>query len=401
MTALTQNDEALLCGRVDEVGEILANCRAERLAVVVAEPGVGLTSLLNAGIAPALRREGFIVAVFRDWQGRSFISEFKEAIAGAVREQADSGFFAQSEALDEMSRRIHLRTGRHLVLLIDQFEDYLRCHAGSEISDGFDAELASAVAGRAARCVIGLQEHAVPAFERLEQHIPNLMGFRLLLGDLSADAAREAVIAEATAQGMEVEPVVTDALLASRVVSRAAARGAGRAHPFFLKVATAQLYAAGKAMKSTVLTASMIASRGGTDAMILEFLDAPVEELGTTHKELLFRSCNILISPDNMRLAVTEKGLTDFAGKLNRFVLTLLPVVLAANILRSVETPGGIRYEIARECLTPILKNWRERREAVIVARRRGVFRTTSLSLAMGAIVVGYVVWIVLSKDGP
>ena len=101
------------------------------------------------------------------------------------------------------------------------------------------------------------------------------------------------------------------------------------------------------------------------------------------------------------RLAVTEKGLTDYAGKLNRFALTLLPVATVAGILRSVATHEAIRYEIARECLTPILRNWWERREAAAVSRRRAVFRTTSLSLALGAIVLACIIWILLSKDGP
>ncbi len=102
LRALSQNDEALLCGRADVVREIVDNCRAERLTVVTAEPGMGVTSLLQAGAVPALRRRGFIVAVFSDWQGRFFGTALKEAIANAVREQADERFLAQGEPLDEL-----------------------------------------------------------------------------------------------------------------------------------------------------------------------------------------------------------------------------------------------------------------------------------------------------------
>lgn len=397
MPPLTQNDEALLCGREVELRETITSIRADRLVVLASEPGVGLTSLLNAGIAPALKREGFIVTYFSDWQGKAFNTNLKEAIADAVREQAAPDFFSEGERLDTLSRRVRSRTGRHLVLLLDQFEDYVRCHTGTDISDSFDAELAQAIAGRDLRCVVAIQDHAVPAFERFGQHIPNLLGYQVRLGDISATAGRAAVIVEARALGMDVEPAVLDLLLASPVV----ARNVGRAHPFFLKVATAQLYAAGKSLRAPTLKASLITDGGGVDRLIMESLDSIINEFGTTHVELLFRWCNVLISPEIRRLAVTEKGLTDYAGKLNRFALTLLPLATAAGILRSVATHEAIRYEIARECLTPILRNWWERREAAAVSRRRAVFRTTSLSLALGAIVLAYIIWILLSKDGP
>src|ERR1700689_5543778 len=95
--ALTKNDETLLYGRDEVVAEIVQNCLANRLTVIASEPGLGVTSLLNAGVAPALKREGFIVALFSAWQGRSFAVNLKEAIAAAVRESADPQFVAEGE----------------------------------------------------------------------------------------------------------------------------------------------------------------------------------------------------------------------------------------------------------------------------------------------------------------
>jgi hypothetical protein len=57
-----------------------------------------------------------------------------------------------------------------------------------------------------------------------------------------------------------------------------------------------------------------------------------------------------------------------------------------------------LRYELARECLAPILRDWWERREAVIVARRRAAFRIRSLSVAAGAIILTYVIWLVWGR---
>jgi hypothetical protein len=399
LKALTQNDAELLCGRADVVRQIVDNCRAQRLTVLTAEPGLGVTSLLQAGAFPSLRRRGFIVAVFSDWQGRFFTTHLREAIANAVREQADELFFAKGEELDELLDNVHARTGKVVAVLLDQFEDYLRCHTNTVISDAFDAELAHAVAARKGVFVIGLQDHAVPACERLGQHIPNLLGFQVVLPPMSVEAAKNAVLSEARTFQLEVEPEALNALTTALLVAPDAnVSEEQRVHPFFLKVATGVLIDAEARLKSPVLRVATILAREGVDRVVLESLDAGIAELGTTHTELLFRWCNILISPEKHRLSVTEKGLTEYAGKLNRFVPHLLEMLTGGGILRSIQTPEAIRYELSRECYAPILRDWWERREASIVARRRAVFRITSITVALSAIVLMYVVWLIVGK---
>jgi hypothetical protein len=395
LKALSQNDEDLLRGRTEAIGQILDNCKAERLTVVTGEPGMGVSSLIEAGIAPLLRREGCIVVIFRDWQGRAFATNLREAVVEAVRVQCDPLFFAPGEPLEELLEHVRRHTHKAVVILLDQFEDYVRCHSNTVASDFFDAELAHAVATRKGIFVIGLQEHAIPAFERLKQHIPNLLGFPVRLAALEIEDAREAVIAEARRIELEVEPAALEALVTATVVASAP----GKAHPFFLKVAVATLLQGEARVKSRSLLAAAIETRGGVDRIVLESLDTSIAELNSTQADLLFRWCTLLISSEKHRLSVTEKGLTDFAGKLNKFVPTLLEQLTANGIFRAVETPDAVRYEIARECYAVILRDWWERREAVLVARRRAAFRVKSLTVAISAIVLMYIVWIIFGAQ--
>jgi hypothetical protein len=384
----------LLRGRADFIVEIMANCRAERLTVLASEPGLGVTSLLQAGLAPALEREGAIVVYFNDWQGRFFASNLREAVANACRDSADPQFYSQGELLDDLLAAFHRQNNTPVVILLDQFEDYIRCHSNSEISDLFDAELAHAISNRTGIFVIGIQHHAIPAFERLRQHIPNLLGFRVQLTPLSVDAAKETVVTEARRFNLEAEPEALEALLAAPMILA----GENRIHPFFLKTALDVLFDAEARLRSSKVGMNVIEARGSVDRIVLESLDAKISELGSTHTDLLFRWCNLLISPDRHRLAVTEKGLTDYAGKFNRYVPTLLPKLLENGILRTVDAGGVVRYEISRECLVPILRDWWERREALIVARRRAAFRIRSISVAAGAIIFTYVIWLIWGK---
>jgi hypothetical protein len=136
---------------------------------------------------------------------------------------------------------------------------------------------------------------------------------------------------------------------------------------------------------------------GGADRLVLESFDARLSELNPTHAELFFRWCNLLISSDDQRQAVTSKGLLDYAGKLNRFGLSLLPLLMEAGVLRTIELPGGMRYELARDCYAVLARDWWRRHEAALIARRRARFRVTSISVAVGSIVTMYVVWLIMS----
>ena len=394
MKALPQLDETLLFGRTEIVNEVVGNCRAERFTVVVSEPGLGVTSLLQQGIAPALRKEGFVVVYFNDWQGKFFATSLREAVANAVRENVDPSFYAESEQLDDMLERARRRTGARVAFLFDQFEDYIRCHQNSELADSFDAELAHVVSTRKGACVIGLQDHAVPAFDRLDQHIPNLRGFEIRLKPISVEAAREIVLAESDRASLTVEPAALETILTCPVIRSDEAL----IHPFFLRIAILRLIDAEVRRKSTTVSAANIQTLGGVDRIALEHLDADISDLPSTHQELLFRWCNILISQDRHRLAVTEKGLTDYAGKLNRWAPPLLQRLTELEMLRTVDAGGIVRYEIARESYVPMLRDWWERREAAIIARRRAQFRMRSLWVAASAIILAYVVWLIFSK---
>ena len=378
-----------MCGRESVIEEVLANCAAERHTVVSSEPGLGVSSLFEAGLQPALKRAGYIVVVFRNWQGAAFADDFLAAIAEAVREQADPGYLAQGEPLDEMLDYIQSHTRRRVALLLDQFEDYIRCQTNTHQSDLFDADIGRVIAQRVGSCVMGLQTHALQAFERMRQHVPNLLGYHVSLQPLTKEAAQEAVRREAVSRAMDAEPAAVEALVTSPVIARA-----GGVHPFFLKIATGRLLDAEYRTRSSLLRMITIDGFGGADRVVLESLDHVMQELGMTQQDLLFRWFNILVSPDNARLSVTEKGLMEYAGRKNRFAEGLLPALVERGVIRSVQVKETLRYEVAREGLTVILRDWWERREASIIARRRARFRVTSISVAVGAILVIYLVWV-------
>ena len=389
----------MLTGREQDIDEIAAHCEAARFVVLACEPGLGATTLLEEGIVPELARRGFITVFVNDYRGRLFATGIKEKIADAVREQVDDRFFAEVESLSQMLSRIRGRTDRPVALVFDQFEDYLRMHAGTDVSDEFDADLSRTVAEWHGQVVIALHKDALPDFQRLSQYIPNLLGTCIDLQGLPRDAARQMLSAEANAKGVTVDSNTAEAL-----VNAPSAEFLGRAHPYYLMQGLKRLIEGAKTnakeKKSPPpikLTLETIAAYGGADRLIRESLDDVITSLRSNHLDLFFRWGNILISPEGQRLGVSEKGLLEYAGKLNRFGMSLIPLLMEMGLFRNIDTAHGPRYEFARASMAPLVKDWWKRREAWLIAREKRQFRIRSISLAAGSILLVYLMWVVMT----
>ena len=237
-----------------------------------------------------------------------------------------------------------------------------------------------------------MQNHALTTFGRLQQLIPNLLGNHVQLEPLRKEDVSQWVERAAERHRLELEPGVSGVLLSSQ----AAAAGSG-INPFLFAAGLRRLLDAETSRNSGTVSLSAIQWLGGPDKLILQSLDATLAELSSTHRELFFRLCNILLAADGRRQAVTEQIIAEYSGRLNRFALTLLPLLIGKNILRAVEVRDAVWYEIARDGMAPIIRAWWENKEAVDVARQRAAFRVRSIALAAGTIAFIYFVWLVLT----
>lgn len=399
-TPLSADDAEQLLGRAREVQAIIENCRIGRFTVLTAQAGLGTSSLLRAGVVPALQAAGCITVLYSDWQGRAFPARFRAAILEAIHEQADGAFVPESD-LRAMISRAQSHTGKPIVILLDQFEDYLQYHLGTDLSDEFDASLANVISSHVGCFVIGLHAESVTEFERLSQYVPNLMGYSIKLSPLAPDAARQLVRHSAAVAGVEIEDAAVDLLVSSPAVLVGSGTKNPGAHPLFVKLAAERLFDAEFVLKSKVARASTITANGGAERLIMESLDPVVNDLGSTHTELLVRWIPLLVTPDGRRTAASEKSLMAHAGKWNRFAATLLPLLVKKGLLRTLEMPAGTRYDFARESMATVIHDWWTRKEAAVVARQRALFRVGSISIAVGAILLAYLIYVYLTIKRP
>lgn len=129
---LTEADGShALVGRDRDLSEFLGKIYASKLIHLHGASGVGKSSLLLAGMIPAMRREGYVVAVCRDWDiepvenGEAFDAFLARALHHSLPEPDQAKFSADTDFFWDLSD-----LGGRGVIVLDQFEEFVRHHRG-------------------------------------------------------------------------------------------------------------------------------------------------------------------------------------------------------------------------------------------------------------------------------
>jgi hypothetical protein len=222
------DDAAVFAGRDVESDLVTSNLRAASLTILCGPSGVGKSSLLRAGVVHRVRQQGSrgrsarmpapTVIVHDEWAG-----EAGEALARRVAELDDGG--DAQPALDVAFERWAAQRRGLLLVILDQFEEYLQLHNASE-GDSFD-RLFVRTAGRddlPVHFLLSLRDDALAELDRYQGRVPALFGNRLRLTHMTEESARTAILQpiarvnewreEAGLPRVEVEPGLIDEVFA-------------------------------------------------------------------------------------------------------------------------------------------------------------------------------------------
>jgi len=206
-----QNEEAYFFGRDRDKRIICSNLAVAPLTILYAASGVGKSSLLQAGIVPFLqRRQRTAVIYFREWQDpdyvarlrSGFLEEVSRAFGQAKVRTSGSAIVNPADyplnvnlPLDVLCANASKLYGGSVLVIFDQFHDYLLGNPPATEETSFDAELARAVNREDApvNLLVALREDFLSKMDRFRSRIPNLMANTLRLDSLDAKTAAESL----------------------------------------------------------------------------------------------------------------------------------------------------------------------------------------------------------------
>ena len=198
------DDPALFTGRADLVAELTTRVRERRLTAVVGASGSGKTSLLRAGLLPALGDH--VVMTVLMTPGPRPLEECAVRLADVVGVPPGELYRELAEAPGNLHLRVRQafadRPG-DLVLVVDRFEEALD-------DDKFVAALVHAATTATSRVRVVLAVRADVA-DRLP---PAIQDEQLHVGPMTADGLREAITEPAAEAGCRVETALLVRLIA-------------------------------------------------------------------------------------------------------------------------------------------------------------------------------------------
>ncbi len=393
-----EGDAPFFFGRDKETRLIIANLFASPLTLLYGASGVGKSSVLRAGAVHQLRqRDDLLLVPFSAWQSNP-LSDLMQAIADYA-ERADPDGWRRVAAVMEDAQQTgaplslsallavcYEQTGRRLMLILDQFEEYFLYHPQD---DAFADEFPKAVLQTDAPVsfLISIREDSLAKLDRFEGRIPGLFDNYLRIEHLGYDAARDSIIKpverfnelrDADAQPVSVEPslvaAVLDQVQTGQVILGEAGRGRVKTDTTeaqietpFLQMVMTRLWDEEQRVGSTVLRLATLDALGGAERIVRTHLDATMSSLAQAQQDIAAKVFHYLVTPSGTKIAHTVPDLSEYAGLPRAQLASALEELAGSDtrILRGVapppDQPGESRYEIFHDVLAAAILDWRSR----------------------------------------
>ena len=378
LRAFGEDDSVDFHGRANLIDELLQQVSEHRLVTVVGPSGSGKSSLVRAGLIPALRAGG--LAGSRDWLVTDMFPgtypfEELEAALSRVAVRGASGLMSElteSNGLVRVSKQILPRDDSTLLIVIDQFEELFSTVRSEETRRRFlDNLLAVANDERGRIRVIttiraDFLDRPLSYGDFAEAMAPGLV----TVGPPTRDGLAQAVAGPARTVGLELEPGLVDRIIGD-------IEGQPGALPL-LQYALTEMFSF---REGATLTIGAYEATGGVAAAVGQRAEELYEGLTPTGKAVARDVFLRLVSVDELgvvtRRRARQKDLVSLA--VDRAGLESVVSAYAGFRLLSFDrdpVTRGPTVEVAHEALLtewPRLRGWiDDARESLVFSRRIG-----------------------------
>jgi WD40 repeat protein len=396
----TEADAEWFFGRDEEAQTIIGNLRAARLTILYAKSGVGKSSLLRAGVSRRVHElgaklsarslTGYVPVVFNAWKDdpvEELVAEIERAIGRSASENA-----RLPRALRDSIITAAAVADAELLIILDQFEEYLLYQARESAEHSFVDELAACVNARdlPANFLIAIRDDAYSSLGDLfAGKLANVYSNYLELRPLGPEAARAAIEMPLKRfgelhhldQAIGAEPELVKAVLKGvrpeeddRGSEQGNTGGNGSRASLdeieapYLQLVMSALWERERARGSYVLRLATLEELGGARAIIRTHLDGELDALDPEDYETALAIFGYLVTPSGTKIVYAASDLAESVERPYDRVAALLAYLAREDkrIVRHVPPPAGKakpddRYEIFHDVLGRPIVDWRRR----------------------------------------
>src|SRR5262249_33720225 len=341
-------DADIFGGREREIFEITAALASRDILVLYGPAGVGKTSLIQAGVFPAVRRLGWSCVHVRTLTNP--LIDLTTAIADqldlTINRSGDSTGIVK--AIDAIAKKTPL------LIAFDQFEEFfIRFENNADLRNAFISIIADLASRKEIDCRIlfSVREDYFAKFDQFK--LPGIFERSYRLGPLSAFGAREAFTRPLRDSGIPFETRVTSDLLEElakfnfepallQIFGGELVRKASERDPEALKITSADLHAV-----------------GGLEGIFRLYLENAGNEVDQERRLLARLVLDALVTQERTKQAMRVDDLLR-----RQFVATgeeiaaILATLSKFHIVRRDIRGSEKWFELVHEKLIPIVQQW-------------------------------------------
>jgi hypothetical protein len=309
-TAVTQ--EIAASGRMQDVNRLIERISRDdhKLTVIYGQSGVGKSSLVQAGLLPALKQRAIaardvvpvLLQVYTDWAkvlGSRFVESLEEVrgLSFPVFLDSMAGF------VEELNKNID--KGLLTVLIFDQFEEFFFAYKDQDKRIPFFEFIRDCLNIPYVKIILSLREdylHYLLECNRLT-HLDaidnNILDKKILyyLGNFSPEDARSVIQSLTESSQFYLEPPLIDELV------RDLARDLNEIRPIELQVVGAQL------QTEKITTLAQYQEQGPKEKLVGRFLEEVVKDCGNNNEQFAKLVLYLLTDENNTRPLKTRAEL--------------------------------------------------------------------------------------------
>jgi len=374
-------DRARFFGRDHEIAELFERVTRSAVTFLSGNSGTGKTSLLKAGLTPALLKQKHLPLM---------VSVNSEPLEASIKKELlpniDGMSFLKTISLTEFIRMVTsaLPEGKLLFVLVDEFEEFFndKEHSVSE-RNAFYNEWQRCFNGAAPNahwlfCIPSNLQYLLKFFSREAQPNPNTIS----VSPFDRASAQTAILKPAEVRGIKVNEGV--------VISILDILGGNNIDPAALQLVCYML-AGGNGTPSHEWTMEYYLAQGQADGILRDYLDRTIEELEPREREPAWQVLAVLADP-SMKTS-TEEQLVE------KLKLYDVEENITHRVLIDLESRNlidrGVAFKLTSDSLRPRIEKWKETRSARERAREETLeqlqtIRNSALRGLLGG-VVGFI----------
>ncbi|WP_437729560.1 nSTAND1 domain-containing NTPase [Sorangium sp. So ce861] len=394
LSSFQEADADRFFGRAQDLAGVVARLRSQPLLAIAGASGVGKSSLVRAGVIPALKRsgEGWEALVVRP--GREPMAALAELFTHpAVPLSADIQPLAPdggAEARSALIARLRAEPGllgaalrgwaaraqKRLVVFIDQFEELFTLGASADERAAFLACLEGIAddASSPLRVVLSVRSDFIERLAGHERFMAAMIRGLVFLRPMGREGLREALVRPIEAARHEIEdPAMVEGILDALEATHGALP--------LLQFTAARLWEM-RDRKRRLLTRASYEALGGVAGALASHADTVLAGMSGRQAKLARAVLERLVTPERTCAVASLGELCELPGDpvaIERVVGQLADGRLLA-IERGSDRAGGGTVEIVHESLIerwPTLKRWLDegQEDAVFLDRLRAAAR--------------------------